>query len=537
MIYSYLIPAGGYAANSNIVAHSDSVMGDWAFQYDTLNRLAVAAPALNAAASYQKTVGCYNYDGFGNRTIAAFSTSSDCTKTTTATASYNSVNQVTFVSQAAPIATSAPSGFTYDAAGDVVADANNSYAYDGEGRLCAVYTSLTGSKTQYVYDASGGRVAKASFTGTFPAKNTVCAAPGAAAGFTLTAQYLLDQGGDQVTELNGSGAWQHSNVWAGAHLDATYDAKGLHFHLADPLGTRRIQTNIDGAVEESCQSLPFGDNLSCTTTSLATADDATEHHFTGKEHDTESGNDYFDARYYSSTMGRFMSPDWSAQEEPIPYAKLDDPQSLNLYSYALNNPLIIIDTDGHELTVAPGLQAAVTQMRQESVSYNEELSAYEGPNSRNLVIGFGSTPDDPSGLPSIGNTNVPLQVDLTVPLDFYDPNTGALLSGSNDDGYSYSLQSNATITITINDSIRNDVGLVKEVLRHETGHAHDARTDTNRFGHDRQHTRETHGSQNHDDRQEEKKANEFKQQVEGEMRKWEAEQRKREKDEKKKKNQ
>ena len=33
------------------------------------------------------------------------------------------------------------------------------------------------------------------------------------------------------------------------------------------------------------------------------------HLFTGKERDTESGNDYFGARYYASTMGRFMSPD------------------------------------------------------------------------------------------------------------------------------------------------------------------------------------------------------------------------------------
>jgi len=32
-------------------------------------------------------------------------------------------------------------------------------------------------------------------------------------------------------------------------------------------------------------------------------------HFTGKERDSESGNDYFGARYYSSAMGRFMSPD------------------------------------------------------------------------------------------------------------------------------------------------------------------------------------------------------------------------------------
>ena len=70
-------------------------------------------------------------------------------------------------------------------------------------------------------------------------------------------------------------------------------------------------------------------------------------HFTGKERDTESGNDYFEARYYSSAMGRFMSPDWSAQEEPVPYAKLDDPQSLNLYAYVRNNPLIREDADGH----------------------------------------------------------------------------------------------------------------------------------------------------------------------------------------------
>ena len=69
---------------------------------------------------------------------------------------------------------------------------------------------------------------------------------------------------------------------------------------------------------------------------------------TGKERDTESGNDYFGARYYASSMGRFMSPDWSAQEEPVPYAKLEDPQTLNLYSYVRNNPLAGVDADGHD---------------------------------------------------------------------------------------------------------------------------------------------------------------------------------------------
>lgn len=79
---------------------------------------------------------------------------------------------------------------------------------------------------------------------------------------------------------------------------------------------------------------------------------ATLPRFTGKERDSESGNDYFGARYYASSMGRFLSPDWSAKAEPVPYAKLDDPQSLNLYSYVRNNPLSRRDLDGHADVVA-----------------------------------------------------------------------------------------------------------------------------------------------------------------------------------------
>lgn len=68
---------------------------------------------------------------------------------------------------------------------------------------------------------------------------------------------------------------------------------------------------------------------------------------TDKERDSESGLDYFGARYYASSMGRFLSPDWAAVATPAPYAKLDDPQSLNLYAYVRNNPLYMFDPDGH----------------------------------------------------------------------------------------------------------------------------------------------------------------------------------------------
>ena len=95
-------------------------------------------------------------------------------------------------------------------------------------------------------------------------------------------------------------------------------------------------------MSETCSGLPFGDGQSCS------GNETTPNHFTGKERDQESAYDYFIARYYSSSMGRFLSPDWSAKEEPIPYAKLNDPQTLNLYSYVRNNPPIRMDVDGHQ---------------------------------------------------------------------------------------------------------------------------------------------------------------------------------------------
>ena len=62
---------------------------------------------------------------------------------------------------------------------------------------------------------------------------------------------------------------------------------------------------------------------------------------TGKERDAESGNDYFGARYYASTMGRFLSPD-----PLLNSGRPGNPQTWNRYAYALNNPLRTIDPTG-----------------------------------------------------------------------------------------------------------------------------------------------------------------------------------------------
>jgi len=77
---------------------------------------------------------------------------------------------------------------------------------------------------------------------------------------------------------------------------------------------------------------------------------------TGKERDTESGNDYFGARYYASTMGRWLSPD-----KPFADQHPENPQSWNLYSYTRNNPLGSVDTDGE--AVKPLTDLAVQRIQ------------------------------------------------------------------------------------------------------------------------------------------------------------------------------
>ena len=200
-------------------------------------------------------------------------------------------------------------------------------------------------RTGYLYDADGARVAKGTIT-------TMSCDP-TTNGFQITESYVLGPGGEEISMLDGTNTWQRTNVYVGGRLTATYDQAGLHFHLSDPLGTRRVQlsgnltsgnqTQPLGQPELDCQSLPYGDQQSCTPAPNAppTSDDATPLHFTGKERDAESGNDYFGARYYASTMGRFMSPDPGNIG-----VKIANPQTWNMYSYGLNNPLTITDPTG-----------------------------------------------------------------------------------------------------------------------------------------------------------------------------------------------
>ncbi len=87
-------------------------------------------------------------------------------------------------------------------------------------------------------------------------------------------------------------------------------------------------------------------------TSVWGASDNVNQKFTGQERDAETNLDFFQARYLSSGLGRFMSPD--------PHnagAAMKNPQSWNAYAYVMGNPLNSVDPTGLDCYSRSGPQA------------------------------------------------------------------------------------------------------------------------------------------------------------------------------------
>jgi RHS repeat-associated protein len=109
-----------------------------------------------------------------------------------------------------------------------------------------------------------------------------------------------------------------------------------YYFLTDHLGSVDVVLDEEGNVVERADYLPYGsDRLRVTETTAP----ETDYKFTGKEMDEESGLYYYGARYYDPLLARFVSRDpWEGD--------LMNPQTLNKYSYAGNNPIFYVDPTG-----------------------------------------------------------------------------------------------------------------------------------------------------------------------------------------------
>jgi len=231
--------------------------------------------------------------------------------------------------------------YTYDAAGNIIKNGTTTYTYDAENRLIAIPTA----HISYVYDGDGNRIEKCT-EGTTPGTCSSTA--------TGTFYWLHEKGGTlNESDLGGNftAAYDRINGQIAARIDLPGNV--VHYYFHDRLNSTNIVTGALGNIQNESDYYPYGGEIVITDT------DSNRYKFTGKERDTESGLDMFGARYYGSSLGRFMTPDWEAKPTDVPYASFGNPQSLNLYSYVDNNPTTTRDPEVLSCTIEFGAGGSV----------------------------------------------------------------------------------------------------------------------------------------------------------------------------------
>ena len=289
--------------NGNVMAITNLVDGTRSqqFTYDQLNRLLTAETTSTYATSPTHCWGeAYVYDN-ATTTPGEFG---NLTNINVASSAYNGCTQesLSVVASAANQITT----FSYDASGNTLNDTHNSYTWNAESEI------KTAAGVTYTYDGDGDRLQKSS--------NKI---------------YWYGAGSEILDESDSSGNFTDEYVYFGGKRVAHRVVSGnvISYYGGDFLGSARQIYTSASALCYDADFYPFGGERIVTNTC------SQNYKFTGKERDAESGNDYFKARYYGSSMGRFLSPD------PIS-GTLANPQSLNRYVYVLNNPLILTDPSG-----------------------------------------------------------------------------------------------------------------------------------------------------------------------------------------------
>jgi len=277
--------------NGKISSQYNAISGETVqYVYDSLNRLGSAA-----GSGWGNS---YVYDGFGNLLQKNVTAGSAPTLTQTVNAANNQIN-----------------GRSYDANGN---DITGSFvSYDFLNRMISYGGTYL---NEYSYDAANRRIYKAAYSN----------------GSTLQSEgYILygldgENLGTYTPTLFNNGSGQEGMLLEQATGRTYFFGKKL-FTTEDMVGSAASQGTF----------FPWGEQRTGNTSE--------QYGFATYWQDSESGLDFFGARYFSGAQGRFTTPDWSARPQPVPYAKFTDPQTLNLYSYVRNNPLSLRDLDGHKL--------------------------------------------------------------------------------------------------------------------------------------------------------------------------------------------
>jgi RHS repeat-associated protein len=258
------------------------------------------------------TVKEYNYDGFGNRKTV---TSTVGTQTTTVTSTYNVANQLTnFGSEA----------ITYDANGNRVADGKYKYEWNAADQLVSI--TKAGESMPFVtyqYNEDGKRIQK-NVNG-------------------VVTNYHYD--GDSLNvlyETDGQNNVVRSYTYAenGQLLSMNKGGQKFFYH-SNAHGDIIALTDASGQKVASYEYDAWGNVLKAEE-----ADQVKDnpYRYAGYQFDHETGLYYLIARYYNPSHGVFLSMDPDPGDD-------DDILTQNGYTYANNNPVMLVDPDGHYVQI------------------------------------------------------------------------------------------------------------------------------------------------------------------------------------------
>jgi RHS repeat-associated protein len=277
-----------YAPNSQLTADNDSVNGNWSYSYDALDRIAVANQSGGTSFTFDidRNANRWHQNPVGQGAQLSFD---------------NTTNHIT------------NAGYAYDAAGNIINDGMHTYTYDAEYRITQVDGGATAT---YFYDAFGRR-ARRTVGGT--------AYEDAYDGVNMTAE-----------SRTGDGVWARGEIYGPIGHLATYINGTTYFSHKDWLGSERVRSDVNGNSAGTCTGNAYGDNYVCAPT------DPSPIKYAGMEYDSESKLYHTWFRYYNPRLGLWMTPDPAG----LAAARLGDPQTQNRYSFAINDPVNLVDPYG-----------------------------------------------------------------------------------------------------------------------------------------------------------------------------------------------
>ncbi len=283
----------GYDANGNITS-IDVTSQPWKnqnFSYDTLNRLVEAAGIYGTIS--------YAYDKVGNRLARSIN---DRTETYTYASDSNRLLSIDGPD---------PLSLTYDGNGNVIGAGDKTFIYNQNNRLIRMDRSDR-IETVYTYNGFGQRVIREEDG--------------------VTTLFHYDLNGNLIGESQPDGTFNSEYLYMEksrlAKVNSTDDK--FYYYLNNHIGVPEILIDEEGRAVWEAAYRPFGEAFVNPNSKIVN-----NFRLPGQVLDVESGLHYNYFRHYHPGIGRYMEADPIGMEGGI-----------NLYVYALNNPVNLSDPTG-----------------------------------------------------------------------------------------------------------------------------------------------------------------------------------------------